>query len=272
MRDILLPCRIVRARAPACLRSTRHAHRCSRWLCWCSILTASSSPTTRWGIRWATGCSARWQRGWRLCCHPGDTVARPAATNSPSCCRRVIQHMPLTGGNAGAEVITEAPIIVDERPIDIGTSVGVAAYPQHADDADDLLLALPISRCMPPNAARGGIAVYDPHYEQYRSASHAAGELRRAIEQRVSCACSTSRSSPSRPTVSLALRRWCAGSTGTQVLPPSVHSVRRADRKHPHDHALGDRYGGRAMRRPGGWQGIELAVAINVSAARPAGS
>ena len=77
----------------------------------------------------------------------------------------------------------EVPIVIDQQPIDIGTSVGVAAYPEHADAADDLLRFADIAMYAAKRGKRG-VAVYDARYEQYRE-THLTllGELRRAIEQ-----------------------------------------------------------------------------------------
>lgn len=196
---------------------------------------------------------------------PGDTVARLGGDE--------FAILLPAGDSAHAMTVAtlvqkslEAPIIVDEQPIDIGTSVGVAAYPQHADDADDLLRFADIAMYA-AKRSKSGIAVYDPHYEQYREAHLTLlGELRRAIEQgelRLFYQPKFAIASD-RVTGVEALVRWQHPVRG--VLPPSefipfaeqTGNIRMITRW----------VIATAAAQCGAWRvaGIELAVAINVSA------
>ena len=76
----------------------------------------------------------------------------------------------------------ETPIMVEEQPIDIGTSIGIVHYPQHGEDADMLLRHADIAMYA-AKRSKSGYAVYDLQLEEHRQ-DHLTllGELRRAIE------------------------------------------------------------------------------------------
>jgi len=77
----------------------------------------------------------------------------------------------------------EQPIVVDDQPIDVGTSIGIVFFPQHGDDANMLLRHADISMYA-AKRNKSGFAIYDARLEEHRQ-EHLTllGELRRAIEQ-----------------------------------------------------------------------------------------
>ncbi len=77
----------------------------------------------------------------------------------------------------------EQPILVDEQPIDVGTSIGIVFFPEHGEDANMLLRHADISMYA-AKRNKSGFAIYDARLEEHRE-EHLTllGELRRAIEQ-----------------------------------------------------------------------------------------
>ena len=77
----------------------------------------------------------------------------------------------------------ETPIIIEEQPIDVGTSIGIVYFPEHGEDADMLLRRADIAMYA-AKRAKGGFAIYDLRLEEDRQ-DHLTllGELRRAIER-----------------------------------------------------------------------------------------
>lgn len=77
----------------------------------------------------------------------------------------------------------EVPIVIDEQPIDVGTSIGIVFYPQHGEDANTLLRHADISMYA-AKRSHSGFAIYDQQFEEHRQ-DHLSllGDLRRAIEQ-----------------------------------------------------------------------------------------
>ena len=77
----------------------------------------------------------------------------------------------------------EQPIVVEEQPIDVGTSIGIVFFPQHGDDADTLLRQADIAMYA-AKRSKSGFAIYDTRLEEHRQ-EHLTllGELRRAIDQ-----------------------------------------------------------------------------------------
>jgi diguanylate cyclase (GGDEF)-like protein len=77
----------------------------------------------------------------------------------------------------------EVPIIVEGQPIDVGTSIGIANYPEHGEDAPMLLRRADVSMYA-AKRNKTGFTIYDPNLEEHRH-EHLTllGELRRAADQ-----------------------------------------------------------------------------------------
>ena len=77
----------------------------------------------------------------------------------------------------------ETPIMVEQQPIDVGTSIGIVHFPQHGEDADMLLRHADVSMYA-AKRSKSGYAIYDTQLEEDRQ-DHITllGELRRAIDQ-----------------------------------------------------------------------------------------
>ncbi len=76
----------------------------------------------------------------------------------------------------------EAPFIIDEIPIAVEDSIGVATMPEHADDADTLLQRADIAMYRAKQMATG-YAVYAPEYDRHSlERLGLMAELRDAIE------------------------------------------------------------------------------------------
>jgi diguanylate cyclase (GGDEF)-like protein len=78
----------------------------------------------------------------------------------------------------------EAPIALRGLPLEVGTSVGVVAYPEHGEDVDALLQHADVAMYVAKDS-HAGTASYDVAQDTNDAARLAlAGELRRAIEKR----------------------------------------------------------------------------------------
>ncbi|MGB2953390.1 MAG: EAL domain-containing protein [Gaiellaceae bacterium] len=76
----------------------------------------------------------------------------------------------------------EAPFALRGFPLEVAVSIGIAAYPEHGDDADALLQHADVAMYV-AKEARAGTAAYDAEQDTNDTARLAlAGELRRAIE------------------------------------------------------------------------------------------
>jgi diguanylate cyclase (GGDEF)-like protein len=77
----------------------------------------------------------------------------------------------------------EDPILYEDQPLDVGTSIGIAHYPEHGRDAQTLVRNADIAMYA-AKRNRAGFAVYDPHYDTSQQ-EHLSllGELRRAVER-----------------------------------------------------------------------------------------
>ncbi len=76
----------------------------------------------------------------------------------------------------------EEPILYNGQPLDVGTSIGIAYYPDHGNDAQTLVRNADIAMYV-AKRNKTGCAVYDPHYDTNQQ-EHLSllGELRRAVE------------------------------------------------------------------------------------------
>jgi diguanylate cyclase (GGDEF)-like protein len=77
----------------------------------------------------------------------------------------------------------EVPIYYEDQPLDVGTSIGIANYPEHGRDAQTLVRNADIAMYV-AKRDKTGYATYDPHYDTSQQ-EHLSllGELRRAVEQ-----------------------------------------------------------------------------------------
>jgi diguanylate cyclase (GGDEF)-like protein len=76
----------------------------------------------------------------------------------------------------------EAPFALRGLPLEVTTSIGMVAFPEHGNDADTLLQRADVAMYVAKDA-HAGTAVYDPEQDTNDAARLAlAGELRRAIE------------------------------------------------------------------------------------------
>jgi diguanylate cyclase (GGDEF)-like protein len=77
----------------------------------------------------------------------------------------------------------EAPFPIGGLPLEVAVSLGVAAYPEHGDDADALLQHADVAMYL-AKGAHVGTAVYDAEQDENDADRLAlAGELRRAIDE-----------------------------------------------------------------------------------------
>jgi diguanylate cyclase len=76
----------------------------------------------------------------------------------------------------------ESPILYQEQPLDVGTSIGVAHFPEHGQDAQTLVRNADIAMYA-AKRNKSGCQSYDPHYDTHQQ-EHLSllGELRQAVE------------------------------------------------------------------------------------------
>lgn len=79
--------------------------------------------------------------------------------------------------------VLEHPIVYDEQPLDVGTSIGIAFFPDHADDAETLVRNADIAMYV-AKRNKSGYTVYDSSFDTSQQGHLSLlGELRRAVEQ-----------------------------------------------------------------------------------------
>ncbi len=160
----------------------------------------------------------------------------------------------------------EAPIVFVEQLLDVGTSIGIAHFPEHGRDAQTLVRNADIAMYA-AKRNKTGYAIYDPHYDTSRQ-EHLSllGELRRAVERdelRLYYQPKVSLHSASISAVE-ALIRWQHPVRG--LVPPAMF-IPFAE--HTGYVKLLTRWVIReAMRQCGEWlrQGLRLQVSVNISA------
>ncbi|HEY5807727.1 MAG TPA: EAL domain-containing protein [Povalibacter sp.] len=81
----------------------------------------------------------------------------------------------------------ERPIDYAEQPLDVGTSIGIAYFPQHASNAGTLLRNADIAMYV-AKRNKSGFASYDPEYDTHQQ-EHLSllGEIRTAVERNELC-------------------------------------------------------------------------------------
>jgi predicted signal transduction protein with EAL and GGDEF domain len=78
----------------------------------------------------------------------------------------------------------EAPILLSKgQPLDVGTSIGIAHFPEHGQDAQTLVRNADIAMYA-AKRNKTGFATYEQHYDTSQQ-EHLSllGELRRAVER-----------------------------------------------------------------------------------------
>jgi diguanylate cyclase (GGDEF)-like protein len=97
----------------------------------------------------------------------------------------------LLTGTAAARVVDfakgivaalEGPVWYEGQPLDVGTSVGIARFPQHGRDAQTLVRSADIAMYV-AKRNKTGLAIYNAYYDTHQQ-QHLSllGELRRAVE------------------------------------------------------------------------------------------
>jgi diguanylate cyclase (GGDEF)-like protein len=160
----------------------------------------------------------------------------------------------------------ERPIFFQDQPLDVGTSIGIAMYPEHASDAETLVRNADIAMYV-AKRNKTGYAVYDPDYDASQQ-EHLSllGELRRAVEHgelrlyyqpKVTLSSST-------VTAAEALLRWVHPTRG--LVPPNLF-IPFAEHT-GYIKVLTGWVLEEAIRQCGVWrlQGIRIQVSVNISA------
>jgi diguanylate cyclase (GGDEF)-like protein len=160
----------------------------------------------------------------------------------------------------------ERPIFYQDQPLDVGTSIGIALFPEHAGDAETLVRNADIAMYV---AKRGkiGYTVYDPKFDTSQQ-EHLSllGELRHAVEHgelrlyyqpKVSLASSTVHAAE-------ALIRWVHPTKG--LVPPGLF-IPFAEHT-GYIKVLTRWVLAEAIRQCGVWRrdGLQLQVSVNISA------
>src|SRR5437660_9490 len=169
-----------------------------------------------------------------------------------------------------AEKIVEAvgkPITIDDQPITVNMSIGIAVFPQHADDADALTRRADVAMYA-AKRARSGFSVYSVDQEGGDNGGRVPliGKLRYAIDQfELVLHYQPIISVPDgRPTKVEALVRWGHPSHG--LLPPDdfIPSAEQTDLIKP----LTAWVLNEALGQVHAWSraGIDIGVAVNLSA------
>ena len=203
---------------------------------------------TRSATSQATCCCNRSARGCEATC--ARPIRSPAwvVTSSRCCCRRP------TGEQA--RLIAErllrafvAPFPIASAQVEVGSSIGIALYPDHGTDADTLLRHADMAMYM-AKSDRSGWALYTPERDHYSPDRLAlVADLRHAIDSdRARAALPTTgrrthgRVRRRRSAHALATSRaWAAGSR-------QIHSAGRTNPVDPAAHALGNRDRAAAIR------------------------
>ena len=147
----------------------------------------------------------------------------------------------------------DRPLTLDDQTVDLSAGVGIACWPAHAADADTLLVHAEAAMYGAKRRHEAAL-VYDPRAGLVRRA-HAVAALGAAAGRRRRRA-APGAAAEDRPGQRRPGRSRGPGALAAPAARPAradaVHSLRRADRLHPLDHAVDLRGGSPAVARSAG--------------------
>jgi len=197
-----------------------------------------------------------------------DTVARLGGDEFAVLLPRIETGEGATTVARKLQDVLEEPFLLEDLALDVEASIGVAVYPQHGSDADELLQHADIAMYV-AKETHAGFVLFDPAQDQHSPRRLALlGELRRAIEsdQLVLHYQPKVDAHSGRVLGVEALVRWQHPDHG--LIPPGefIPLAERTGLIGPLTHYVLDA----ALRQCQQWRqaGHELAVAVNISARR----
>ena len=199
-------------------------------------------------------------------CGPRTRSRGSAATSSACCCRSTTRPADVTAALEKIRQALEQPIVIQELPLAIEASIGVALYPDDGEDVDTLLQHADVAMY---TAKEGNLpyAFYDASAPQLRSDP--------PDDRRASCAArststssssTTSRRRRSRAARSPPSRRCCAGTipSAASIMPDDfIPLAQQTGLMKP----LTLYVVNEALRQSRAWQkeGLALSIAVNLS-------
>jgi diguanylate cyclase (GGDEF)-like protein len=197
-----------------------------------------------------------------------DTVARLGGDEFAVLLPRIETSAGATAVAAKLQTALAEQFLLEDLMLDVEASIGVALYPDHASDPDELLQHADIAMYV-AKETHVGFVLFDPKQDQHNPRRLALlGELRRAIEQRqLVLDYQPKVDAHTRQLLGVeALVRWQHPEHG--LLPPAefIPLAERTGLIGPLTHYVLDA----ALRECRSWQqnGNEVSVAVNVSARR----
>jgi diguanylate cyclase len=112
-----------------------------------------------------------------------DTVARLGGDEFAVLLPRIETSEGATTVARKIQAALEEPFLLDDLALNVEASIGVAIYPQHGSDSDELLQHADIAMYLAKDT-HAGFVLFDPKHDQHSPGRLALlGELRRAIDQ-----------------------------------------------------------------------------------------
>ena len=112
-----------------------------------------------------------------------DTVARLGGDEFAVLLPRIASAEGAMAVARKLQAALEEPVVLEELMLDVEASIGVAVYPEHGSDAEELLQRADIAMYV-AKQTHAGYVLFDPTQDQHSPRRLALlGELRRAIEQ-----------------------------------------------------------------------------------------